>query len=279
MNNTQYQNFPGVSSHRLIAMLESPAACWRKYLDPARSEQLQTESTLLGTMVHVLALTPHEFDDEFLVADFERRSKAGKARYEELSRYGLKVVRPQTADKAKAIAGALLADSTASRLLSHGTRERVFIEPRGQGLLPLKARLDIHHAARRQVVELKTIRDIGRLGKAIAEYHYLLSAAFYRYISKSDNVTFVFVQTAKPFTVEIFEPTDSQLDQAAEQMGAALVRFDACWRANNWPDDLSLSKVEAEPMDDDDDPLMMPFAKIAAPCRQRYELPVGELAL
>lgn len=118
-----------------------------------------------------------------------------------------------------------------------------------------------------------------RIGQTINKYHYLLSAAFYRYISKSDNVTFVFVQTAEPFTVEIFEPTALQLDEAAELMDAALNRFDACWRANDWPDDLSLSKVEAEPMDDDDDPLMMPFAKIAAPCRQRYELPVGELAL
>jgi hypothetical protein len=34
MNNSDYQDLPAISSHWLIAMLDSPAACWRKYLDP-----------------------------------------------------------------------------------------------------------------------------------------------------------------------------------------------------------------------------------------------------
>lgn len=274
MNNAEYQNFPGVSSHRLMTMLESPAACWRKYLDPARSDPVQTESMLLGTMVHVLALTPHEFDDEFLVADYERRSKAGKVRFAELQQYGLKVVRPREFEKANAIVDALLADSTARHLLNHGIHERIFIEPRGDGLLPLKARLDVHQEAQRRVVELKTTNDITRLHKVMTEYHYLLSAAFYRYISKSNNVTFIFVQTAEPFTVEIFEPTNLQLDQAAERVDDTLRRFDACWRANDWP--------EAEPAlaDFDDDPLMMsPSFFPTAPNRPRSDLPLGEMAL
>ena len=36
MNNNDYQDLPAISSHWLIAMLDSPAACWRKYLDPQR---------------------------------------------------------------------------------------------------------------------------------------------------------------------------------------------------------------------------------------------------
>ncbi len=34
MNNNDYQDLPAISSHWLIAMLDSPANCWRKYLDP-----------------------------------------------------------------------------------------------------------------------------------------------------------------------------------------------------------------------------------------------------
>lgn len=52
---------------------------------------------------------------------------------------------------------------------------------------------------------------------------------------------------------------------------AALARFDQCWQANDWP--------EAEPAALDDDPLLMNFITAIAVTRQRFELPVGELAL
>jgi hypothetical protein len=42
MNNHDYQDLPGISSHWLIAMLDSPAACWRKYLDPQRPAEEPT---------------------------------------------------------------------------------------------------------------------------------------------------------------------------------------------------------------------------------------------
>ncbi|MBK8755500.1 MAG: PD-(D/E)XK nuclease-like domain-containing protein [Candidatus Competibacteraceae bacterium] len=88
MNNDEYQKLPGVSSHQLIAMLESPANCWRKYIDPQRPQQETTASLTFGTLIHCLALNPHTFDDEFLVADYEQRSKAGKERYAQLKQYG-----------------------------------------------------------------------------------------------------------------------------------------------------------------------------------------------
>ena len=77
MDNEEYQDLPCVSSHWLKAMLESPADCWRKYLDPQRPTQQKTEALRLGTLVHCLALTPRQFEREFLVADYERRSSAG----------------------------------------------------------------------------------------------------------------------------------------------------------------------------------------------------------
>ncbi len=178
-----------------------------------------------------------------------------------------------------ALVAALKADPDARKLLRHGRKERTMIEPRAAGLLPLKARLDVHHEAQRQVVELKTTRDLNAIRKAFRDYGYLLSAAFYQRISKSRNVVFVFVQTAEPYEVEIIEPTYWQLDQGREQMNTALEQFDACWRANHWP--------EAEPSAPamDDDPLMMMATQFLAatqatnPNRQRFETEVGELAL
>jgi len=72
MNNRKYQAIRAVSSHWLIAMCQSPAECWRKYLDPQRPIEEPSEALRLGTLVHMLALTPSKVDDEFLIADYER---------------------------------------------------------------------------------------------------------------------------------------------------------------------------------------------------------------
>lgn len=273
MHNDEYQDLPGISSHWLKAMLDSPAACWRKYLDPHRSAPAPTDSLRLGTLVHGLALTPSQFEREFFVADYERRSHAGKARYAALSATGLTVIKPAELEKARAIVAALHAHPDAKRLLRGGKKERLILQPRLRGLLPLKARLDIHQETRREVVELKTTHDLERFSASLERYRYPLSAAFYRDISQSRSVQFVVVQTREPYAVETFTMTREQLQEGREQFTTALQRFDACWLKNEWP--------ETEPVTDlDDDPLMMPMPfMMATTSKQRLELPVGELAL
>ncbi|MBE2293853.1 MAG: PD-(D/E)XK nuclease-like domain-containing protein [Phycisphaerales bacterium] len=273
MNNSDYQRLPAISSHWLIEMLKSPADCWRKYLDPQRTTEEPTHALRFGTLVHCLALTPHQFEHEFIVADYERRSNAGKSRYAELVATGRTVVRPAELEKARAIAAALHADPDARTLLRGGKKERTIIQPRTNGLLPLKARLDIHQEARRQVVELKTTYSIHVVETAIARYRYLLSAAFYQNMVKGQSVVFVFVQTAPPHDVVVIPMGREQLQEGREQWQTALARFDQCFRANDWPEAAPIMEA------DDDDPLMLP-TKIMPRCNgPRFDLPLGELAL
>ena len=271
MNNNDYQDLPAISSHWLIAMLDSPAACWRKYLDPQRPTEKATTALRLGTLVHCLALTPRQFEREFIVADYERRTASGKARHAALAATGLTVIRPAELDKARAIAAALQASPEARKLLRHGKKERTIIQPRQPGLLPLKARLDIHHEAKRQIVELKTTWNLAADQATMERYRYLLSAAFYRDLVKGQSVVFVFVQTTLPHDVAIMEMSRIQLQDGEMQWRTALEMFDRCWRRNEWP--------EAEPATLDDDPLLMNFIPVRAAARPRFELPVGELAL
>ena len=272
MNNSDYQNLPAISSHWLIEMLKSPADCWRKYLDPKRTTEESSHSLRFGTLVHGLALTPHQFEREFIVADYERRSSAGKSRYAELMATGRTVVRPAELEKVRASVAALHADPDARKLLRGGKKERTIIQPRANGL-PLKARLDIHQEARRQVVELKTTYSIHVVETAIARYRYLLSAAFYQNMVSAQSVVFVFVQTAPPHDVVVIPMERQQLQEGREQWQAALARFDQCFLANDWPE--ATPTIEA----DDDDPLMLP-TKIVPRCNgPRFDLQIGELAL
>lgn len=269
MNNADYQDLPGISSHWLITMLDSPAACWRKYLDPQRLAEEPTAALRLGTLVHCLALTPRQFDSEVMVADYERRSVAGKARYAALRQSGLTVVKPAELDQARAVVAALQASPEARKLLRHGKKERTIIQPRTRGLLPLKARIDVHDESKRRVVELKTTWNLAAVQATMERYRYPLSAAFYRELVRGQGVVFVFAQTREPFEVAVIPMERRQLQAGRDQWQAALTRFDACWAANDWP--------EAESAAPDDDRLMVPFSPAPAP--RRLALPVGELAL
>ena len=92
MDNATYQEMPCISSHWLKDMLDSPATCYRKHLDPQRPVQESTKAKQFGSLVHCLALTPLQLSNEFLIASYERRSKAGKARYAELAATGKNII-------------------------------------------------------------------------------------------------------------------------------------------------------------------------------------------
>lgn len=273
MNNNDYQEMPCISSHWLKDLLDSPAACHRNHLDPLRPAPKVSNAMKLGTLVHGLALTPLQFGEDFIIDASHRRRKAGKARHAALSATGLTVIHPAEFERAQLIVAALKAHPDARRWLAGGQKEKTVIQERERGLLPLKARLDVHHEARRQVVELKTIHGIEAIEKAIHQYRYALSAAFYAAISESLSVHFIFVETGEPYEVTVFEMPRLQLQEGREQWQSALSRFDDCWRRNEWPEAEPVAAAAA-------DPLMMHFLPPkATTVWPRLALPLGELTL
>lgn len=271
MNNAAYQAMQAVSSHWLIDLLGSPAHCWRRHLDPARVIESAGDALRLGTLVHCLALTPRQFEREFRVIRESRRTRAGKAEWDWTTAQGWTPVKPSEIEKACAIVAAIKSHKDARRLLFHGKKERTIIQPRPAGLLPLKARLDVHCEAKRLVVELKTTRDLGVIRQSMTRYRYPLSAAFYRDLARGQETAFVFVQTTPPHDIEIVDFSRAQLAEGREQWQDALHRFDACWKSGEWP--------EAAPALIDDDPLMLPGTPMFTRASPRFDVPVGELAL
>ncbi|MFZ1862415.1 MAG: PD-(D/E)XK nuclease-like domain-containing protein [Candidatus Competibacter sp.] len=270
MDPRNYHTLPGISSHWLIELLKSPAACWRKYLDPNRPIEQPTNALRLGTLVHALALTPHQLERSVIVTEYERRSMAGKKRYTDLQASGLPVIRPAEFEKARAIVAALKANPEARRLLLYGKKERTIVQPRPGGLLPLKARLDVHNENRRQIVELKTTWSLATAQTAMARYRYALSAAFYRDMVRGQHVVFVFVQSTPPYDVAVTPIDSPQLQAGQDQWRTALARFDNCWYSNDWPE------AESETLNDNS--LMMDLMPTKATL-QRFTPIVGELML
>ena len=231
-----------------------------------------------GTLVHCLALTPLQLSDEFLIASYERRTKAGKARYTKLAATGKIIITPDEFERAQAIIAAIKTHPEVRLLLSGGKKEKTLIQERGRGLLPLKARLDIHHEHQRLVGELKTIHDINQIKTTMQRYRYPLSAAFYQELARALTVVFIFVQTREPFDIAVFDLLPLDLQEGREQWQSALQRFDQCWLKNEWPEAEPVTDMEPALANAGDDPLMMNFMPMN-PNRQRFDLPVGELAL
>ena len=273
MNNADYQDMPCISSHWLIDMLQSPAHCWRRHLDPARTIEPSSDALRLGTLVHCLALTPKQFTQEFRVITQDRRSRTGRAEWEWTTAQGWTPIRPAELDRAKAITAALKADPTARKLLRVGKKERTIVQPRAAGLLPLKARLDIHDEARRHVIELKTTWNLDSIEAAMTRYRYPLSAAFYRDLVRGQHTTFVFVQTREPITIKVIEMSHADLQDGRMMWQTALELFDTCWTLNQWPE------MESAQTELDDDPLLLPGTPLFQRAGPRFDLPVGELTL
>lgn len=264
MNNHDYQTLPAISSHWLKNLLDhGPADCYRQHFEPPPSTESPSPSLRLGTLVHCLALTPEWFEQEFLIADYERRSSAGKARYNQLMATGSTLIKPAELERAQAMVAALKSHPDARPLLRGGKKERTLLQPRAEGLLPLKARVDIHQESQRRIVELKTIHSLRAIATAMERYRYPLSAAFYQYLVKGLSVIFIFVQTQEPHDIAVFELPRWQLQEGREQWQLALTRFDECWKNNHWPDA----------------PLALIPALNTHRSSHRLEMPVGELAL
>lgn len=245
LDSQAYFAIPGVSSHTLIEMLRSPLHCWAKYLDPNRKSDRPTPAQQVGTLVHLLTLTPEAFSDEFVLAPaLNRRTQAGKADYAALAAEGKQVISMQDYQAAMRMRKAIHDHPIARGLFQHGEPEKIITAPRESNRLPLKGRLDWLGDAP-SIVELKTANDARKdfFIRDVYRYHYHLSAAYYRMLAnRATGVaaeaiahTFVVVESQPPHAVAIYHTAESVLAEGQALWETQLARFDDCWMMKTWP--------------------------------------------
>lgn len=244
LTNQAYFLLPGVSSHALLELQRSPLHCWAKYLNPDRVDEEPTATMRFGTLVHALALTPDTFGDEFVLADLNRRTRAGQAEYAALAESGKRVVSREEYAAALEIVQAIQRHPVAGTLFKTGEPEKTLIVEREPPLWPLKGRLD-WLAPQPAIVEFKTATDASREGflRAVYRYGYHLSAAYYRMLASvatgtpEDAIphTFVVVETKRPYAVAVYPSSERLLAEGRNLWEAALARFDECWIGGDWP--------------------------------------------
>lgn len=125
MTNTEYHAHKAVSKSDLDLIHRSPL----HYRSAKEMPREQTETLLLGSVVHKLVLEPKDFDNEYAVAPTcDRRTKEGKAAWNDFvaASKDKTVVSDVIYQKAKSIADSAINHPVAKKLLVNGTAEQSF---------------------------------------------------------------------------------------------------------------------------------------------------------
>jgi len=175
--------------------------------------KLESPSLTLGSAVHKLVLEPENFNDDFIIEEFDgcELNKNTKA-YKEAKKAWLESVGNREvlsvqefeqvalmARNVKAIAGGLLQGGVAERAF--------FSEFDG---IPVKCKADYYIESAGIVIDLKTTKSIKDFKKSILEYGYGTQSAFYTDVIsslcyKADRFVFILVETTKPYMVSVQE--------------------------------------------------------------------------
>lgn len=175
--------------------------------------KLEGASLELGSAVHKLVLEPDNFNDDFIIEEFEgcELNKNSKA-YKEAKSSWLDSAKGKTilskdlfhqvtlmARNVKAIAGGLL---------QGGVAEYAFFSEFDD--VPVKCKADYYIESAGVVIDLKTTKSIKDFKKSVLDYNYGTQSAFYTDVIKStgrkaEKFVFILVETTKPYMVSVQE--------------------------------------------------------------------------
>lgn len=229
-----YLQLNAVSKHDLDEVSRSPAhLVWSK-----QHPQKVTPAMNLGSAAHAWILEPGKASEQVMVMphDINRRTKAGKAEYEDaIYRAGDRVV--VTASEVIALDGmaeAVHKNKAAHELLSQGQAETSLLWKDTETGLMCRGRPDWYREDG-IVVDLKTCQDARRdpFSKSAATYRYHVQAAYYLWglsslgLIPEDTSSFVFICIEKtpPYGVAVYSLDTEDIERGAREFRADLNRY------------------------------------------------------
>lgn len=175
--------------------------------------KLEGASLELGSAVHKLVLEPNDFNNDFVIEDFEgyelnkntKLYKEAKALWLKSAK-GRKVLSKDLFDQVTLMARNVKA--IAGGLLQGGVAEYAFFSEFDG--IPVKCKADYFIESAGVVIDLKTTKSIKDFKKSVLEYGYGTQSAFYTDVISSigkpaERFVFILVETTKPYMVSVQE--------------------------------------------------------------------------
>ncbi len=231
-----YFERPELNCSGMKDLLKSPAHFKHAQTMP----RTETDAMRLGTAVHALTLEPVKFAQDYtvLLDKIDKRTKAGKEAWAELTENGRKLVLTREEfDQIKGISEAVKTHPTASKILNFGMAEfEIYTEIEGIGA---KAKLDWYRKG--IIADLKTTEDASPSGfaKACAKYGYAMQAAWYLDCANAAGMNarefiFIAVEKSAPYLVGIYCLDDADLERGRADYQHALAIYRRCLETGNW---------------------------------------------
>jgi exodeoxyribonuclease VIII len=210
-------------------------------------ERAPSPAMALGTLAHLLILEPERAEAEIAVApDCDRRTKAGKERWDafqaEVAGRGMLMVTAEQYQTANAMRESVMRHSIARLLFAQGAAEQTLIAIDPESGARCKGRLDWLPTGHDLLVDLKTCQSAapGDVARDAARYAYHQQAFLYSYLweliaGERRPFLFVFVESAPPFDVAIYELDQDALDAGERRFRQALEIWVECQASGVWP--------------------------------------------
>jgi len=242
LTNEQYHGGAGVSNSGLkLIGSKTPRHYWAQYVDPDRIRQASTPAQMIGTAIHAAALEPDVFEEEYIVAPFEDRRKAGYKAW--AADQDKNIIMPSDMTSVLGMRKSLHAHPEANRLLtSSGAFElSAYANDPETGAL-VRARFDKLNDDG-WAVDLKKCQDASYAGaaKSIGNYGYYHQDAFYRCVYKwltgetLRGFAFIFVEENPPHAVCVYRLAAEDVARGYAECRRNLNLYARCLELDSWP--------------------------------------------
>lgn len=213
ISNELYHTSEGLSRSGVMHFKKSPLHYWNKYHNPDRKTVDTSDQKSLGSIVHSLILEPELFARNYVVEEkVDKRTKAGKARWEELriENAGKLAIDEGIYEVAQRIRDAFMMNEYAPEFLKGADIEKsIFWNDSETGVL-CKARPDLWK--NNVFCDLKTATDASprSFQRSIAQYGYHIQAAMVRdgiHHVRGDVITdcvFIAIESVEPYAVAVY---------------------------------------------------------------------------
>lgn len=227
LTNEAYRAMEGLSASDIKALLANPYKFKQGIKRPASTAQN------LGSAIHSLILEPANFERDFIVADFDRRTKAGKEQAEQAEASGKILLKPSEFETAQNVANSFKESDFYKEnfIKDFGEAETSYFDtimPNGfNAPVKVKCRPDYFNLSKNIIIDLKTTSsengaNANEFLKAVANYGYYIQAQWYLNITDAKRFLFVALETSEPYCFGVYELDHSFLDLAKEKIGKAL---------------------------------------------------------
>ena len=225
MSNAEYHATDAISSSAVKTVHNKSLAHWK-----AQKDFTATPAMAIGTCVHDMVL---EGGQGVMRGPADRRGNAWKDAFADAEAGGKLLLTAGDYDLARNVADSVLFHPVGQIMAGGDTvNEASFFATDPETGLTLKTRPDSFHMERGIVYDIKTCqsslpRDVAR---DVNTYSYALQAAFYLKVLRlagydANRFSFVFVEKAAPYAVNVSELSDDFLQYAEREVDATLMKI------------------------------------------------------